>query len=130
MHGLSEIEGIGKFSPAGIVLEFESKFLGLVKSGVKESRLPLTEILDIKFKKGVLKYGAKIEIRLKSLAKLSELPYERGKITLKIRRDDHERADEAVKNLHKFLEEFAQTLPPANISVSDLFEDETKKLES
>lgn len=130
MHGgMSQIDGIGKFSSAGIVLEFETKFLGLVKTGVKEARISLAELLDVKFKKGFLKYGAKIEIRLKSFAKLNELPNKDGKITLKIPRDDHERARQVVQTIKKYLDESAQSLPPANISVSDLFEDETKKLE-
>ena len=128
-HGLSEIEGIGKFSAAGIVLEFETKLLGLLKTGVKEVRIPLSDILDIKFKKGMFKYGAKIEIRFKSLAKLGDLPIKDGKISLKIPRDDHQRADETVQTLQKYLDESTQTLSPANISVSDLFEDETKELE-
>jgi len=33
--GLTQVDGIAKFSSAGIVLEFESKFIGLIKSGVK-----------------------------------------------------------------------------------------------
>jgi hypothetical protein len=130
MSGISQVEGIGKFSPAGVVLEFEAKILGLVKTGVKEARLPLTDILDVKFKKGFFKLGAKIEIRLKSFTKLNELPYENGKIKLKIRREDHQRAEEAVKTLQRYLDEANQTILPANISVSDLFEDETKKLEN
>jgi hypothetical protein len=128
-HGFSEIEGIGKFSAAGIVLEFETKILGLVKTGIKEVRIPLADILDIKFKKGMFKYGAKIEIRFKSLAKLSELPIKDGKIALKIPREDHQRADETVQTLQNYLDESTSILVPADVSVSDLFEDETKKLE-
>lgn len=94
----SQIAGVGKFSSAGIVLEFESKLFGIIKSGVKESRIALDEILDVKFRKGVFKRGAKIEIRLKSFTKLSEVPNRDGKITLKLERDDFERGAEAVKN--------------------------------
>src|SRR5215218_8898843 len=94
--GLSQFDGMGKFSPAGIVLEFESKFLGLIKSGVQENRIALDEILDVKFRKGFLKLGAKIEIRLKNFAKLAELPSRDGKITLKIKREDFDSAREAV----------------------------------
>ena len=128
-QGFKEIEGIAKFSTAGIVLEFEAKILGLIKTGVKEVRLPLAEILDIKFKKGFLKFAAKIEIRLKSFAKLNELPSKDGKISLKIPRDDFERASEAVKTLQKYLDEYNQSLPPPQVSVSEIFEDETKELE-
>ncbi|HNU07783.1 MAG TPA: hypothetical protein PKO33_08465, partial [Pyrinomonadaceae bacterium] len=68
--GLSQIDGIAKFSPAGIVLEFESKFLGLIKGGVKENAIALEKLLDVKFRKGLFKIGTKIEIRLRSFAEL------------------------------------------------------------
>ena len=127
-QGFKEVEGIAKFSPAGIVLEFEAKILGLIKTGVKEVRLPLAEILDIKFKKGFLKYAAKVEIRLNNFAKLSELPNKDGKVVLNINRDDFERANSTVQTLQKYLAEYTQNLPPAQVSVSQLFEEDTKEL--
>ena len=129
---MSQIEGIGKFSPAGIVLEFESKLFGIISNGVKENRIALDDILDVTFKKGFMKRGAKIVIRLKSYAQLSEMPNKDGKITLKIPRDDYERASEAVAKLHKNLTEHQESLPPTHTPVSRLFdesEDETKKLD-
>lgn len=122
--GLSQIDGIGKFSSAGIVLEFESKFLGFIKGGVREIRLPLDDLLDVKFRKGFFKRGASIEIRLKSFAQMSEMPSRDGKITLKLQRDDFERARDAVENLQKNLNEHHQSLPPAHTPVSRLFEEE------
>ncbi|MCY7374606.1 MAG: hypothetical protein LH472_01375 [Pyrinomonadaceae bacterium] len=129
--GLSQIEGIGKFSAAGIVLEFESKLFGIISNGVKENRIALEDILDVTFRKGFLKRGAKIEIRLKSYAQLSEMPSKDGKITLKIPRGDYERASEAVAKLNKNLTEHQENLPPPHTPVSRLFdesEDETKEL--
>jgi len=129
--GLSQFEGMGKFSSAGIVLEFESKFLGLIKSGVQENRIALDEIMDVKFRKGFFKLGATIVIRLKSVAKLSELPSKEGKLTLKIKREDFELAKEAVERLNKNLTEQHENLPPAHTPVSILFdesESETKEL--
>ncbi|MEJ7700441.1 MAG: hypothetical protein WKF71_12455 [Pyrinomonadaceae bacterium] len=122
--GLSQIDGIGKFSSAGIVLEFESKLFGIIKNGVKEIRLSTNDILDVRFRKGLFKVGAKIEIRLKSFAKLSELPNKDGKLSLKIRRDDFMRALEAVAKLQKDLTEHQESLPPTHTPVSRLFEDE------
>ena len=130
--GLSQVDGIGKFSPAGIVLEFESKLFGIIKGGVKESRIALDEILDVKFRKGVFKRGARIEIRLKSFTRLSEFPNSDGKITLKLNRDDFERAEEAVLKLQKSLSEHHDSLPPAHTPVSRLFdetEEETRELD-
>lgn len=123
--GLSQIDGIAKFSAAGIILEFESKFIGLIKSGVKEVRLPLGEILDVKFRKGFLKRGAKIEIRMKTFTKLSEVPNADGKITLKLQVDDFERGREAIEKLQKDLGEYREpeTLPP-HTPVSRLFDEE------
>ena len=122
--GLSQIDGIGKFSSAGIVLEFESKLFGIIKNGVKEIRLSTSDILDARFRKGLFKVGVKIEIRLKSFAQLSELPNKDGKLILKIQRDDFERAQEAVVNLQKNLAEQQNSLPPTHTPVSRLFEDE------
>ncbi len=122
--GLSQIDGIGKFSSAGVVLEFESKLFGIIKNGVKEIRLTTSDILDARFRKGLFKAGAKIEIRLKSFAQLSELPNKDGKITLKIRRDDFKLAHEAVIDLQKHLIEHQNSLPPTHTPVSRLFDDE------
>ena len=129
--GLSQFDGMGKFSPAGIVLEFESKFLGFIKSGVQENRIALDEILDVKFRKGLFKMGAKIEIRLKNFAKLAELPSNDGKLTLKIKREDFELAKEAVERLQKVMIEHKANLPPAHTPISVLFDEseaETKEL--
>jgi hypothetical protein len=128
--GLSQIDGMAKFSPAGVVLEFESKLFGIIKDGVKEARISTGEILDVKFRKGFFKIGAKIEIRLKDFTQLSKLPSKDGKITLKIKKDDFERAKEAVAKLQKDLTEQLDSLPPTHTPVSRLFdesEDETKE---
>jgi hypothetical protein len=119
----SQVNGIAKFSGAGIVLEFESKFLGLIGTGVKEVRLPLAEILDIKFQKGFLKRGSKIEIRAKNFATMTELPSKEGKLTLKLAPIDCDRAAAAVKKLNEELVDYAESLPPTHTSVGSLFEE-------
>ncbi|MEP6704690.1 MAG: hypothetical protein ABJB34_07785 [Acidobacteriota bacterium] len=125
MHGLSHVNGVAKFSSAGVVLEFESKLFGIIGGGVKEVRLAKDDILDVKFRKGIFKRGAKIEIRTKTFAKLAELPSQDGKLTLKLVRDDFERAQSAVEQLQKDMSEHAAALPPPRSPVSDLFlEDE------
>ena len=132
-HGFSSINGVAKFSGAGVVLEFESKLLGLIGGGVKEVQIRKEEILDIKFRKGIFKRGSKIVIRTKTMSKLAELPSNDGKLTLKLARDDFERGREAVAQLQKELLDHEATLPPAHTPVSSLFaedaEDETKLLD-
>jgi hypothetical protein len=126
-HGLTQVNGVAKFSPAGIILDFESKLLGLIGTGVKEVRLPLAEILDVKFRKGVFKRGARIVIRMRSVAKLAELPSTDGKLTLKLVRDDFERGKTAVEQLQKDLTDHQESLPPPQTPVSQLFLDETEE---
>lgn len=132
-HGLTTVNGVAKFSPAGIVLEFESKLFGVIGGGVKEVRLPVAEILDVKFRKGVFRYGSKIEVRMRTFAKLAELPNNDGKLTLKLGRDDFERGKGAVEQLQKEMNQFEAGLPPPQTPVSQLFmdesEDETKALD-
>lgn len=131
-HGLSSGDGIAKFSSAGIVLEFEMKIIGLVKTGAKDVRLPLEEILDVKFKKGFFKYFTKIEIRMQSFLNLSEVPTQDGKIILRIPRDQHDEAKEAVELLQKNLNAYEASLPPPQVPVKSLFEGEdleTNKLD-
>lgn len=120
--GLSEIDGIAKFSSAGIVLEFESKFLGFIKSGVKENRIGLDEIMDLNFRKGFFKIGTKIEIRMKSFSRLSEIPNSGGKITLKIKRQDFDLAQNAAEQTGRYLAGVEAQLPPAQVSVGELFD--------
>ena len=130
-HGLSSVNGVAKFSSAGIVLEFESKLFGIIAGGVKEVRLPMTEILDVKFKKGIFKRGAKIVIRTTTFAKLAELPNNDGKLTLKLGADDFERAQDAVAKLQKDMTTQPDALPPMHTPVSVLFDEseaETDKL--
>jgi hypothetical protein len=129
----TQIAGIGKFSPAGIVLEYEGKIFGIIKSGVKESRLAIDEIMDVKLRKGFFKVGAKIEIRTVSFTKLSEFPNKNGKIILKIERRDFERAARAVAKLQKDINEHHESLPPKHTPVSRLFdesENETNELDN
>ena len=126
-HGLSQINGVAKFSPAGVVLEFESKLFGVIPGGVKEVRIPIGELLDVKFRKGLFRYGAKIELRTKTFATLAALPNNNGKVTLKLVRDDFERGQKAVEQMQKDLSCYADELPPARTPVSQLFEDESEE---
>lgn len=130
-HGLTSVNGVAKFSAAGIVLEFESKLLGLISNGIQEARLAIGDILDVRFKKGFMKRGAKIEVRPRSLLALNGIPNDEGKLTLKVKAEDFESARDAVARMQKDLGEFTANLPPAHTPVSVLFdesEDETKKL--
>ena len=131
--GLSSVNGIAKFSAAGIVLEFESKLLGLIASGVKEFKIPTAEILDVKFRKGFMKRGAKIEVRTRTFTTMAELPNKDGKLTLKLDKDDFDLGRQAVEQFLRDTARASLDQPPPQTPVSQLFEDdseeETRKLE-
>lgn len=137
-NGMKQYNGIAKFSPAGIVFEFESRLFGLIGGEVKEVRVALDEIFDIKFRAGFYKFFARIKLRLKNFAKVSELPSENGRITLKISREDFELAERAVEQTLQFINgdsplllqndsDSNAQLPPAPTSVNELFD--TEKLD-
>jgi hypothetical protein len=128
--GVTAYNGIAKFSPAGIVFEFDSVLLGLIGGEVKEVQVALDEILDIRFRTGIYKFFAQIQLRLKNFTKLSQLPNYSGKVKLKIKREDFELAREAVAKLQKNLTGQHEFLPSSPVrSLFDKSEDETKELE-
>ena len=131
-NGLKEYIGIAKFSSAGIIFEFEAKLFGLIGGEVKEVRVGLDEILDIKFRKGIYRFFSRIQLRLKHFAKFSELPNDSGRVKLKIKREDFELARDAVEQTQQYLNEPNEQLPPAKTSVGELFDTEnldTNKLD-
>lgn len=128
-HGITHAHGMAKFSSAGIVLEFEAKILGLLSQGIKEIRLPIGELLDVTFKKGLWRRSSKIIIRLRSITKLADLPNKGGKIVLKIAKDDFERARDAVERLQKEMSEPPELQASLPRSLFDNSEDETQELQ-
>lgn len=95
--GFSIVNGIAKISRAGIILEFEAKIFGMMKTGVKEVRVPIGEIEDLKIKKRFFKFT--LEIWLNNFKTINEVPNKDGRIILQIAKDDHSRAERAVKVL-------------------------------
>ena len=131
--GLWHANGIAKFSSAGVILEYQTKFLGLIGAGVKEARIALADLLEVKFRKGMFKSNAKIEIRTKTFSTLAALPNKDGRLTLKLARDDYQAAADAVAKLQKDMTEYTASLPPTHTPVSVLFdesEDETEELKN
>jgi hypothetical protein len=137
-NGLTKYTGIAKFSPAGIVVEFDSKFLGFIGGEVREVQIPLDEIFDIRFRKGIYKFFAAIKIRLRNFAKVSQLPNDEGKIKLDIKREDFELAQKAVEQTLRYIsKDESLALPdsddangqllPAPTSVNELFDTEKLK---
>lgn len=131
-HGLTSVNGVAKFSAAGVVLEFEAKLFGLISDGVKDAKLAIGDILDIKFKKGFLRRSAKIEIRTRSLHALNGIPNTDGVLKLKIKAFDIDPARDGVEKVQRAMSAHAAELPPPDPPLRSLFdasENDTEKLD-
>ena len=98
--GFAEGKGLAKASPANLILEFVVKdtIVSVFKSGMKEIRIPRAEIDRVGLKRGW--FGAKVDIRVKSLKWLTELPgCDNGEVTLHIARKDRDQAAAFVRVL-------------------------------
>ena len=123
--GFSVVGGMAKISRAGIVLEFEAKIFGMMRTGIKEVRVALKEIEEARLKKRLFK--STLEIWLNNFKTLSEIPNKDGRIILQISKDDRPRAEEAVRILHNAKSE-SDALEILQTPVSRLFGD-TEDLE-
>jgi hypothetical protein len=120
--GFSVVNGMAKVSRAGVVLEFEAKIFGMMKTGVKEVRVPIAEIEDLKIKKRFFKFT--LEIWLNNFKTVSEIPNKDGRVILQITKDDRLRAQQAIKVLHNARAE-KDALEILQTPVSRLFGDDS-----
>ena len=100
--GFAEGKGLAKASPSDLTLEFVVKdnLLNLLKSGLKEIRIPRTEIDIVRLKRGW--FGAKVHIRVKSMKWLAELPgCDNGEVILHVARRDRDQAANFVQMLSR-----------------------------
>ena len=98
--GVAEGNGLAKSSASELVLQFVFKdsFLNVIKSGVKEIRVPQSEIDAVVFKRGW--FGTTVRIRFKSMKWLADLPGENdAEVTLIVARQDRDRAADFVRVL-------------------------------
>ncbi len=94
--GMVTIAGIAKFSSAGIVLEFKKKLFGVVSFKETEIRVPIADILDVKFRKSILNFRPTVELRTNSFESLNAAIKCHEKLVLRIKRADFDRALDAV----------------------------------
>lgn len=98
--GMADADGILGFDGNTLRLEFQVKdaIFGIVKSGVKEIELDVSEVASIQFKRKV--FRGQILLRSHSVNAVSEIPGQKGgelKITVKKRYCDD--AEELISNL-------------------------------
>ena len=98
--GLAEVNGLAKASASELILELVVKdsLLNVFKSGLKEIRVPQSEIDGVVFKRGW--FGTTVRIRFKSMKWLADLPGENNaEVILIVARQDRDRAVDFVRIL-------------------------------
>jgi hypothetical protein len=95
--GLAKGAGIAKATPLELTLQFvvQDSVFEIIKTNVKEIRIPRAEIESIKLRRGL--FIDKLIIRVKSLALLQDLPgCDNCDITLRLARRDRNQAADLV----------------------------------
>jgi hypothetical protein len=93
--GFAECHGVVRCDAEGLRLEFESKdgFLGVLKTPIRDLRIPLTDLQRIEFKPGW--FSATLELQSRSLRTWEGVPGAEGSsLALDIARRDREAAAE------------------------------------
>src|ERR1022692_3454249 len=99
-QGFAETEGILSVDGADLRLEFQTtdNVVGLLRSGVREVRLPLDEVEEIAFRKGW--FGCSMAVRVAGMRGASEVPnFKHGAFVLWIAKKRSQAAAELVSSL-------------------------------
>jgi hypothetical protein len=99
-EGLAEAHGIVRAESWGIALEYEvaDAFLGVLKSGVKEARIPYEDLETVEATRGFLSGG--LQIRVRSLRALEGIPGgKKDTLTLGVARKDRAAAEEFASTI-------------------------------
>ncbi|HLW68916.1 MAG TPA: hypothetical protein VKS79_26630 [Gemmataceae bacterium] len=96
-HGLIRDEG------EHLVLEFQiqDSLVGLIKSGVKQVRIPLAELASVALERKWFGMSTNIVIQLSHMQPVQDVPgMKQGRLVLAIARKDREAAAKFVADLH------------------------------
>lgn len=100
MGGFAETHGLMGLEKDMLTVEFETKdsLFGVIKSGIKRIKIPISELEAVYWKKKV--FGAALIIRARSLKAISSIPgNNKGEVHLKITRRDRDVAAQFASRL-------------------------------
>ncbi len=105
--GLGQCEGLLRDEGDHVALEFQSAdtIAGILKSGVRQVRVPIKELVSVTLTKGWLGsswLGVKIVLQAASMQTFQDVPgMSQGRVELSITRKDRDAAERFVAGLHK-----------------------------
>jgi len=89
--GISSVSGVVRDAEDELVIEYQSKILGLIPTDIKTIRIPFREIDEVFFSSSLFK--TRLRIILKTLRSISSFPTpKQGEIQLKIARKNRQQA--------------------------------------
>lgn len=106
-HGFQKASGLLKLEEGHLVMEYqvEDAIVGMFKSDVKEVSLPISELLEVEFKKRF--FSAKLILRGQSMKVFQDVPgTEQARCELKIKRGERDMAARLASRLQLALSEY------------------------
>jgi hypothetical protein len=106
-EGFAETEGLIRFEKDVLILEYQTKdsIVGVLKSGLKEVRIPLSELDSINFEKKLFK--TQLTVRARKMSTFADIPANKqGEATLRFIRKNRDAAEELASNLALRISEY------------------------
>ena len=100
--GLADCQGLVRLDGKDLCLEFQVKdsIVGVLKSEVKQVRIPLRELSEVRLERGWFGWSTKLLIQADSLAPVQDVPgMAQGRLLLGIARRDRPAAERLVAEL-------------------------------
>lgn len=89
--GISKVSGVVRDADDELVIEYQSKILGLIPTDIKTIRIPYQEIDEVFFSSSIFK--TRLRIILKTLRSIGNFPTpKQGELQLKIARKNRQQA--------------------------------------
>ncbi len=103
--GWGEVKGVAGFDEHGLLLQFTTSdaLFGVLKSGLREVRLPIEALRSVQYRAGFLWLMPAIELRVRELSALKDLPEsEQGRLRLRVAFRDRHEAREFAQELDRW----------------------------
>jgi len=101
-QGLAESSGLLRDEGGDLVLEYQSRdaVVGILKSGVREARIPRDMIASVTIETGWFGLGAKVVIQTTSMQPIADVPgMNRGRLVLAIAMENRPAAERLIAGL-------------------------------
>lgn len=120
MNGLADVDGRLRLEEEALVLEFETKVIGLLSTGTRQEAIPLGELEATSYRRRA--FGGTLVLELRSVERASRLPGNdrAGRVALKVRRRDRAEGERFHRLLARRLAEHKLASDDRRLDADDL----------